>query len=172
MKSVYPITIIFLTDLTVCLLHLFILSSELRRVFNKEVETMKRFESPSILRMFGICVEDENGVLISNQSQITNQRMISIWENQHVWTCLTCIWLSLCPSHTGPNPRNLIVMEYCEKGSLRQVLDSNCNLPWERKTQMCLDAAQGLYRSKESQHTVILFNNDLYFFLCYKTFWL
>ncbi|KTG31284.1 hypothetical protein cypCar_00047070 [Cyprinus carpio] len=104
--------------------------SELRRVFNKEVETMKRFESPSILRMFGICVEDEN----------------------------------------GPNPRNLIVMEYCEKGSLRQVLDSNCNLPWERKTQMCLDAAQGLYRSKESQHTVILFNNDLYFFLCYKTF--
>lgn len=46
------------------LLHLFILSSELRSVFNKEVETMKRFESPSILRMFGICVQDENGMLI------------------------------------------------------------------------------------------------------------
>ncbi|XP_052399548.1 mixed lineage kinase domain-like protein [Carassius gibelio] len=85
--------------------------SQLRSVFNKEVETMKRFESPSILRMFGICVEDEN----------------------------------------GPNPRHLIVMEYCEKGSLRQVLDSNCNLPWERKTQMCLDAAQGLYRLHQSE---------------------
>uniref|UniRef100_A0A8C1YC21 Protein kinase domain-containing protein n=1 Tax=Cyprinus carpio TaxID=7962 RepID=A0A8C1YC21_CYPCA len=84
--------------------------SELRSVFNKEVETMKRFESPNILRMFGICVEDEN----------------------------------------GPNPSFLIVMEYCEKGSLRQVLDSNCNLPWERKTQMCLDAAQA-YRLHQSE---------------------
>ncbi|CAM4735230.1 unnamed protein product [Leuciscus chuanchicus] len=85
--------------------------SELRSLFNKEVETMKRFESPNILRMFGICVQDEN----------------------------------------GPNPSYLIVMEYCEKGSLRQVLDSNCNLPWERKTQMCLDAAQGLYRLHQSE---------------------
>uniref|UniRef100_A0A8C2BYK3 Protein kinase domain-containing protein n=1 Tax=Cyprinus carpio TaxID=7962 RepID=A0A8C2BYK3_CYPCA len=85
--------------------------SELRSVFNKEVETMKRFESPNILRMFGICVEDEN----------------------------------------GPNPSFLIVMEYCEKGSLRQVLDSNCNLPWERKTQMCLDAAQAVYRLHQSE---------------------
>uniref|UniRef100_A0A671K6F5 Protein kinase domain-containing protein n=1 Tax=Sinocyclocheilus anshuiensis TaxID=1608454 RepID=A0A671K6F5_9TELE len=84
---------------------------ELRSVFDKEVETMKRFESPNILRMFGICVEDEN----------------------------------------GPNPRYLIAMEYCEKGSLRQVLDSNRNLPWERKTQMCLDAAQGLYRLHQSE---------------------
>ncbi|XP_067235880.1 mixed lineage kinase domain-like protein isoform X3 [Chanodichthys erythropterus] len=85
--------------------------SELRSVFNKEVETMKRFESPNILRMFGICVQDEN----------------------------------------GPNPCYLIVMEYCEKGSLRQVLDSNSNLPWARKTQMCLDAAQGLYRLHQSE---------------------
>ncbi|XP_016103042.1 mixed lineage kinase domain-like protein isoform X1 [Sinocyclocheilus grahami] len=85
--------------------------SDLRSVFNKEVETMKRFESPNILRMFGICVEDEN----------------------------------------GSNPSFLIVMEYCEKGSLRQVLDSNCNLPWERKMQMCLDAAQGLYRLHQSE---------------------
>ncbi|XP_051545525.1 mixed lineage kinase domain-like protein isoform X1 [Myxocyprinus asiaticus] len=85
--------------------------SELRSIFNKEVETMKRFESPNILRMFGICVQDEN----------------------------------------GPNPSYLIVMEYCEKGSLRQVLDSNCNLPWDRKTQMCLDAAQGLYRLHQTE---------------------
>ncbi len=67
-KSIYNIAIIFLTDLksTVSLLHLFIFSSELRSVFNKEVETMKRFESPNILRMFGICVEDENGAPIAN----------------------------------------------------------------------------------------------------------
>lgn len=46
----------------------------------------------------------------------------------------------------GPNPTYLIVMEFCEKGNLRHVLDSSSKLPWDRKTLMCLDAAQGLYR--------------------------
>lgn len=49
---------------------------------------------------------------------------------------------------TGPNPHFLIVMEYCEKGSLRQVLtNKEYKLPWTRKAKMCLEAAQGLYRS-------------------------
>lgn len=30
-------------------------------IFKEEVDTMKRFESPNILRMFGICVHDEEG---------------------------------------------------------------------------------------------------------------
>uniref|UniRef100_A0A3P9CGS6 Mixed lineage kinase domain like pseudokinase n=1 Tax=Maylandia zebra TaxID=106582 RepID=A0A3P9CGS6_9CICH len=76
-------------------------------IFNKEVDTMKRFESPNILRMFGISILGEN----------------------------------------GPNPQFFIIMEYCEKGSLRQVLDSDCRLSWIRKARMCFDAAQGLYRS-------------------------
>ncbi|XP_054476216.1 mixed lineage kinase domain-like protein [Anoplopoma fimbria] len=81
--------------------------SEVRKVFNKEVETMRRFESPNILRMFGICVQDED----------------------------------------GPNPQFLIIMEYCEKGSLRQVLDSEgSSLSWPTKARMCRDAARGLYR--------------------------
>ncbi|XP_028814478.1 mixed lineage kinase domain-like protein [Denticeps clupeoides] len=80
-----------------------------RTTFQKEVETMKRFESPNILRMFGICVQD------------------------------------------GPSPNFLIVMEFCEKGSLRQVLDSDCKLPWSRKARMCLDAAQGIYRLHQSE---------------------
>lgn len=85
---------------------------EVRSVFNKEVETMKRFESPNILRMFGICVQDED----------------------------------------GPKPQFLIIMEYCEKGSLRQVLDSeNCKLSRTRKARMCLDAAQGLYRLHQTE---------------------
>ncbi|XP_066570220.1 mixed lineage kinase domain-like protein [Amia ocellicauda] len=84
---------------------------QVRMVFSKEVETMKRFESPNILRMFGICVLNEN----------------------------------------GPNPDYLIVMEYCERGSLRQVLDRQQKLSWERRTQMCLDAAQGLYRLHQSE---------------------
>ncbi|XP_044049928.1 mixed lineage kinase domain-like protein [Siniperca chuatsi] len=85
--------------------------SQVRSVFNKEVETMKRFESPNILRMFGICIQGDD----------------------------------------GPNPQFLIIMEYCEKGSLRQVLDSDCKLSWTRKARMCLDAAQGLYRLHQTE---------------------
>ncbi|XP_040895169.1 mixed lineage kinase domain-like protein [Toxotes jaculatrix] len=84
---------------------------EVRSVFNKEVETMRRFESPNILRMFGICVQDEE----------------------------------------GPNPEFLIIMEYCEKGSLRQVLDSDSKLSWTKKARMCLEAAQGLYRLHQTE---------------------
>ncbi|XP_069384020.1 mixed lineage kinase domain-like protein [Paralichthys olivaceus] len=84
---------------------------EVRSVFNKEVETMRRFESPNILRMFGICVLDED----------------------------------------APNPQFLIIMEYCEKGSLREVLDSASKMPWTRKVRMCLDAAQGLYRLHQTE---------------------
>ncbi|TNN38732.1 Mixed lineage kinase domain-like protein [Liparis tanakae] len=81
--------------------------SELRKVFRKDVETMQRFESPNILRMFGICVQDED----------------------------------------GPSPQFLIIMEYCEKGSLRQVLDSEgLGLSWTTRACMCRDAARGLYR--------------------------
>ncbi|XP_056138220.1 mixed lineage kinase domain-like protein [Lampris incognitus] len=85
--------------------------NEVRQIFRKEVETMRRFESPNILRMFGICVQDES----------------------------------------GPSPNYLIIMEYCEKGSLRQVLDSQCKLPWTRKARICLDAAQGLYRLHQTE---------------------
>ncbi|XP_054912140.1 mixed lineage kinase domain-like protein isoform X1 [Poeciliopsis prolifica] len=77
-----------------------------KSVFNKEVDTMKRFESPNILRMFGICIQEEN----------------------------------------TSNPEFLVIMEYCEKGSLRDVLNSKHELLWARKASMCLDAAQGLYR--------------------------
>uniref|UniRef100_A0A3Q0T1F8 Mixed lineage kinase domain like pseudokinase n=1 Tax=Amphilophus citrinellus TaxID=61819 RepID=A0A3Q0T1F8_AMPCI len=77
-------------------------------IFNKEVDTMKRFESPNILRIFGICIQVKM---------------------------------------TPYDPQFFIIMEYCEKGSLRQVLDSDCRLSWIRKARMCLDAAQGLYRS-------------------------
>ncbi|XP_064168098.1 mixed lineage kinase domain-like protein [Anguilla rostrata] len=85
--------------------------SEVRSIFKKEVETMKRFESPNILRMFGICVQDED----------------------------------------GPCPNYLIVMEFCEKGSLREVLSGKDKLSWGRRARMSLDAAQGLYRLHQSE---------------------
>ncbi|XP_035859548.1 mixed lineage kinase domain-like protein isoform X2 [Sander lucioperca] len=76
------------------------------KIFKKEVETMKRFESPNILRMFGISVDKQ-----------------------------------------GPNPQCLLIMEYCELGNLRQVLDDEkLTLSWTTKARMCRDAARGLYR--------------------------
>ncbi|XP_018618691.1 mixed lineage kinase domain-like protein [Scleropages formosus] len=84
---------------------------QVRTVFKKEIETMRRFESPNILRMFGICVQDEN----------------------------------------GPDPNYLIVMEFCEKGNLRDVLDGQSKLSWERRARMSLDAAQGIYRLHQSE---------------------
>uniref|UniRef100_A0A671U4R7 Mixed lineage kinase domain like pseudokinase n=1 Tax=Sparus aurata TaxID=8175 RepID=A0A671U4R7_SPAAU len=86
-------------------------SGAIQSVFKKETETMKRFESPNILRMFGICVQED-----------------------------------------GPRSQFLIIMEYCEKGSLRQVLDTECEkLSWPRKARMCLDAAKGLYRLHQTE---------------------
>uniref|UniRef100_A0A3B5L451 Protein kinase domain-containing protein n=1 Tax=Xiphophorus couchianus TaxID=32473 RepID=A0A3B5L451_9TELE len=69
---------------------------EIKSDFKKEVETMKRFESPNILRMFGICILDED----------------------------------------TPNTKYLIIMEYCEKGSLREVLSSERDLSWSRKVKL------------------------------------
>ncbi|KAK9516155.1 hypothetical protein VZT92_024108 [Zoarces viviparus] len=83
---------------------------ELEKFFKKEVETMKRFESPNILRMFGICIQD------------------------------------------GPRPQFLIIMEYCEKGSLLKVLGSEgSSLSWHTKARMCQDAARGLYRLHQTE---------------------
>uniref|UniRef100_A0A3Q2TWU2 Mixed lineage kinase domain like pseudokinase n=1 Tax=Fundulus heteroclitus TaxID=8078 RepID=A0A3Q2TWU2_FUNHE len=67
-----------------------------KSVFKTEVDTMKRFEAPNILRMFGICIREEN----------------------------------------TSNPEFLIIMEYCEKGSLRDVLNSKQELLWTRKASM------------------------------------
>ena len=30
----------------------------MRRTFNNEIRTMKKFDSPNILRMFGICIDE------------------------------------------------------------------------------------------------------------------
>ncbi|XP_006010420.1 mixed lineage kinase domain-like protein [Latimeria chalumnae] len=83
---------------------------EVRKIFRKEIETMKKFESPNILRVFGICIES-----------------------------------------LGSSPNFMIVMEYCELGCLRQVLDSKRELSWLQRIQMSLDATRGLYRLHQSE---------------------
>ncbi|XP_075997022.1 mixed lineage kinase domain-like protein [Genypterus blacodes] len=77
--------------------------SELQSDFRREAANLKRFASPNVLRLYGICIKEELGEF-------------------------------------------LIVMEYCERGTLREFLNGQPNLPWPLKGRMCLDAAQGLNR--------------------------
>ncbi|CAI9570773.1 unnamed protein product, partial [Staurois parvus] len=75
-----------------------------KSAFLKECETMKKYESPNILQVFGICIEN-----MSN------------------------------------GPRYSLVTEYCEKGTLRDMLQREKDLNWEQKLMMVLDATSALY---------------------------
>lgn len=76
-----------------------------RLTFNEEIKTMKKFDSPNILRIFGICIDQ-----------------------------------SVKP------PEFSIVMEYCELGTLRELLDREKDLTMSVRSLLVLRAARGLYR--------------------------
>ncbi|XP_051024917.1 mixed lineage kinase domain-like protein [Acomys russatus] len=81
-----------------------------RRTFNNEIRTMKKFDSPNILRIFGICIDE-----------------------------------------TGKAPEFSIVMEYCEHGTLRELLDKEKDLTMSMRILLVLGAAKGLYRLHHSE---------------------
>nr|XP_020653567.1 mixed lineage kinase domain-like protein [Pogona vitticeps] len=80
-------------------------TKKVRKIFEEEIRALKRLESPCILRMYGICIDE-----------------------------------------TGSIPEYSIVMEYCEQGTLREVLKREPDLSWKIRTEMASDAAAGLYR--------------------------
>ncbi|XP_006755829.1 PREDICTED: mixed lineage kinase domain-like protein isoform X2 [Myotis davidii] len=81
-----------------------------RCVFNNEVTTMKKFDSPNILRIFGICIDE-----------------------------------------TVTPPQFSIVMEYCELGTLRELLDQKKDLTLAERIVLAVGAASGLYRLHHSK---------------------
>ncbi|XP_057569613.1 mixed lineage kinase domain-like protein isoform X2 [Hippopotamus amphibius kiboko] len=89
-----------------------------RHTFNNEIRTMKKFDSPNILRMFGICIDE------------------------------------------SVNPAQLsIVMEYCEFGTLRELLDQQKDLTLAKRIILVLGAARGLYRLHHSETPAKLHRN-------------
>ncbi|XP_053741524.1 mixed lineage kinase domain-like protein [Synchiropus splendidus] len=85
---------------------------DVKQSFKRDVETMRKFESPHILRTFGICIDQKDNA----------------------------------------SPVYSIVMEYCEMGSLREVLDrKELVLILMNQAQMCLGAAHGLYRLHQTE---------------------
>ncbi|XP_077145044.1 mixed lineage kinase domain-like protein [Ranitomeya variabilis] len=85
------------------------------KTFQSESETMKRFESLNILRLYGIFID-----------------------NSGTDTCYS------------------LVMEYCEKGTVRQLLDNEPDLSCERRVRMALDAARAVYRLHQTEKKAIL----------------
>lgn len=77
-----------------------------RATFNQEIKSMKKFDSPNVLRIFGIFI-DESAVA---------------------------------------TPRFSIVMEYCELGTLRDLLASKKDLTLTQRIILMLGAARGLNR--------------------------
>uniref|UniRef100_A0A670K3I8 Mixed lineage kinase domain like pseudokinase n=1 Tax=Podarcis muralis TaxID=64176 RepID=A0A670K3I8_PODMU len=78
---------------------------DVRSIFWTEIKTMKKFESPHIVRLYGMCIDE-----------------------------------------SGFPPEYSIITEYCEKGTLRQVLKKEPHLEWKIRLEMAKDAAIGLYR--------------------------
>ncbi|XP_008570998.1 PREDICTED: mixed lineage kinase domain-like protein isoform X1 [Galeopterus variegatus] len=81
-----------------------------RRTFNNEIRTMKKFDSPNILRIFGICIDE-----------------------------------------TVSPPQFSIIMEYCELGTLRELLDKEKDLTFGVRIALILGAARGLNRLHHSE---------------------
>ncbi|XP_016053249.1 PREDICTED: mixed lineage kinase domain-like protein [Miniopterus natalensis] len=81
-----------------------------RQTFKNEIITMKKFDSPNILRIFGICIDE-----------------------------------AVTP------PQFSIVMEYCELGTLRELLDQKKDLKLAERIVLAVGAARGLYRLHHSE---------------------
>ncbi|XP_030059486.1 mixed lineage kinase domain-like protein isoform X2 [Microcaecilia unicolor] len=89
-----------------------------RKTFWREVRTMKKFEHPNILHMYGICIDN-----------------------------------SCAP------PSFSIVMEYCERGTIREVLKKEQGLTWETYIRMSEGAALGLYRLHQTTEKSVVHGN-------------
>lgn len=85
-------------------------SGIVRHTFNTEIRAMKKFDSPNVLRIFGICIDE-----------------------------------------TVKPPEFSIVMEYCEHGTLRELLDKEKDLTLSVRILLVLGAAKGLYRLHHSE---------------------
>ncbi|XP_047385919.1 mixed lineage kinase domain-like protein [Sciurus carolinensis] len=81
-----------------------------RHTFNNEIRTMKKFDSPNTLRIFGICIDE-----------------------------------------TVSPPQFSIITEYCELGTLRELLDKKKDLSFGVRIFLALGAAKGLYSLHHSE---------------------
>lgn len=87
----------------------------IRKMFESESQTMKKFECMNILRLYGIFIDK-----------------------------------------SGPHTSYSLVMELCEKGTLRMLLHNEPDLSWDRRVHMALDVTRALYRLHQTEAKAIL----------------
>ncbi|XP_044125889.1 mixed lineage kinase domain-like protein isoform X3 [Bufo gargarizans] len=78
-------------------------------------------------------------------------------ETMKKFECLNILRLyGICVDNSGTGPCYSLVMEYCQKGTLRQLLEREPDLPPERRVQMALDASRAVYRLHQTEMKAIL----------------
>ncbi|KAM5137971.1 mixed lineage kinase domain-like protein [Mantella aurantiaca] len=90
----------------------------IRRTFQSEIQTMKKFECLNVLRLYGICIDN-----------------------------------------SGPETSFSLVIDLCEKGTLRELLQAEPDLSWDRRAHMALDVARALYRLHQTEAKATLYGN-------------
>lgn len=166
----------------------------IRRTFQTESQTLKKFECLNILQLYGICFdksgEDSNINYLSMSlfyppfwsrlsqlySGIPSLLLFFLQICPGLLSqplpllpsfCSSLFWYPVCShplplllpkclvlvpirplssSNSGPETRYSLVMELCDKGTLRELLQTELDLDWDRRVLLALDTAKALYR--------------------------
>ncbi|CAN2389273.1 Mixed lineage kinase domain-like [Pristimantis euphronides] len=106
-------------------------------------------KSPVAIKVFkGQQIKDQDFIMKTFQSES---------ETMKKFECLNILRLyGICLDNSGTDPCYSLVMEYCEKGTLRQLLEREPDLSWESRVNMTLDAARAVYRLHQTETKAIL----------------
>ncbi|XP_075693198.1 mixed lineage kinase domain-like protein [Rhinoderma darwinii] len=107
-------------------------------------------KSPVAIKVF-------KGEQIKNKKDLIIKTFRSESETMKKFECLNILRLyGICVDNSDTDPCYSLVMEYCEKGTLRQLLEREPGLSWGRRIQMALDVARAVYRLHQTEMKAIL----------------
>ncbi|PIO34679.1 hypothetical protein AB205_0014640 [Aquarana catesbeiana] len=109
-------------------------------------------QSPVAIKVF----KDQN---VQNEEFI-RKTFLSESQTMKKFECLNILRLyGICIDNSGPETCYSLVTELCEKGTLRELLQIEPDLPWNQRVHMALDTARALYRLHQTEEKAILHGN-------------
>ncbi|XP_077309525.1 mixed lineage kinase domain-like protein isoform X3 [Lithobates pipiens] len=109
-------------------------------------------QSPVAIKVF----KDQN---VQNEEFI-RKTFLSESQTMKKFECLNILRLyGICIDNSGPETCYSLVTELCEKGTLRELLQNEPDLPWNQRVLMALDTARALYRLHQTEEKAILHGN-------------
>ncbi|KAM4722990.1 mixed lineage kinase domain-like protein [Rhinophrynus dorsalis] len=103
-----------------------------------------------------VAIKVFKGKTIKNDEFIRNTFQSEI-RTMKKFECVNIIRIfGISIDNSKSKPCYSMVMEYCEKGTLRQLLSREQDLTWERRVLMTMDAARALYRLHQTELKAIL----------------